>query len=126
MIATSILGLFCWVVWNRRSVRNKRKQIVQLSNFYSASEPLLLRLLTVYAIQDDDYKKLQADIDQWSLNLERYVVQEFGLAVKARLLEISVNIPALGSRDDIVTIFALTTVRKNCLEIIDGLSSQIK
>ena len=105
MIAISILGLCCWVVWNRRSVRNKREQIVQLSDFYSTSEPLL-RLLTVYTVQDDDYKKLQADIDQWSLNLERYIDQKLGVAVKSRLLEIPFPIPHGGS-DDVVTIWAL-------------------
>src|ERR1700730_18426944 len=65
MIAISILCLCCCVVWNRQSGRNKREQIVQLSDFYSRSEPLL-RLLSVWIVQDDDYKKLQADIEQWS------------------------------------------------------------
>jgi hypothetical protein len=102
---------------------------MQLNNFYSASEPLL-KLLTVHTVQDDYYKKLQADIEQWSLNLERYVCQELGIAVKSRLLESSVDMrqfhPELGQRDDIATMWALMSMRKNLLGIIDGLSSQIK
>jgi hypothetical protein len=123
-LAIGTLGHLIWGHFCKKNLARQKIIIERLSNFYSASEPLL-RLLTVYAVQDDDYKKLQADIDQWSLNLERYVVQELGVAVKSRLLEITVNTPH-GGGDDVATIWALVTVRKNLLEIIDRLSTQIK
>ena len=121
--------------WNFRKPKSTAasEQIKSLNDFYSTSHKLLSRIaLLPENVSDDDYNNLQHDIDQWSQTLETYIDQHLGVAEKSRLMEMSPGTlpfnPETGYREEIAidrarTLFALTTVRKNLLSLIDRLNA---
>jgi hypothetical protein len=102
----------------------------KLQDFYIASDSLLRRLIGMDpSISDDDFSKYQKELDDWSLNLEKYIIANVGPAANARMLDLPNPLiqfnpdPKYGkfAADRARTLFALVTTRQNLEKLIDSL-----
>jgi hypothetical protein len=80
-------------------------------------------------ISEDDYKKLQGEIDNWSMRVEKFVAERLGPMATARMLQIPEHLqqfsidstyPTKIAQDRANTMFALNIQRNKVLELIDS------
>jgi hypothetical protein len=101
-----------------------------LEQLFIESDGFWRRLISMPKnISDDDYKKLQDEIDNWSLRLEKYIAEQLGPLARARMLQIPEHIqqfgadssyPAKISEDRAHTMAALNITRNQLLQLIDS------
>jgi hypothetical protein len=93
-----------------------------LEQFFIESDGYWRRLASMPKnISEDDYKKLQGEIDNWSMRVEKFVAERLGPMATARMLQIPEHLqqfsidstyPTKIAQDRANTMFALNIQRK--------------